>query len=457
MAMDTQLLKAIKKLRSRSKDQVVLDHFEKAYRQFSQGETGIIPFKEIQSLKASDLVAYKELGSNLEPLGIKHLNKLAIIKLNGGIGTSMGCKGTKSLINITKDDSFLSLIIKQVKKLRETHKTDTKLILMNSPHTDAETRSYLNNKYDFVKCFQQTMYPRIDTETKEPVIFPDTLKQEWAPSGHGDIYLSLVTSGLLDELLAAGIYYVFVSNSDNLGARIDPKILGYFIENKLDFLMETTPKTKADIKGGTLIRYNDDLTLLERSQVEESHISDFEDIQKFQIFNTNNLWIDLRSVKAKMTNKDLDLPLIVNKKTILGTELVQLESAMGAAIGSFENARSIIVNRDRFLPVKKNSDLLSLRSDLVTKDDEGNVRINQARNPKLLPSIDLSSEYDNYDTFNDSFPYTPSLIDCQSLIINGPILMGDKVVIKGQVSISNEGDEALVVEGVVLENEKQTL
>jgi UTP--glucose-1-phosphate uridylyltransferase len=358
----------------------------------------------------------------------------------------MGCTNTKSLIHITKEDSFLSLIIKQVETLRKKYNSNTKLLLMNSPHTDAETKAYLKSDYPFISTFQQTMYPRIDEEAKTPVSFPQAFNQEWAPSGHGDIYMSLVSSGLLDELLNSGVYYVFVSNSDNLGAQVDLKILGYFIKNTLDFLMETTPKTNADVKGGTLIRYKDSLTLLERGQVEASHISDFEDVQKFPIFNTNNLWIDLRSVKAKMVTKSLNLPLIVNKKSLFDTDFVQLESAMGAAIGSFENARSLVVDRGRFLPVKKNSDLLIIRSDIVTKDTDGNVTINPLRNPKLLPTVCLSEAYDNYDTFNDSFPYTPSLLQCQSLTIEGPVLTGEKVTVKGQVSIVNQQNEPLFLE-----------
>src|SRR5438105_1204399 len=73
---------------------------------------------------------------------------------------------------------------------------------------------------------------------------------EWCPPGHGDIYTALVTSGMLDALLDAGYEHAFVSNSDNLGAVLDPRILAWFAAERIPFLMEVADRTEADRKGG---------------------------------------------------------------------------------------------------------------------------------------------------------------------------------------------------------------
>ncbi|KAI4984585.1 hypothetical protein ZWY2020_017215 [Hordeum vulgare] len=73
------------------------------------------------------------------------------------------------------------------------------------------------------------------------------------PPSHGDVFPSLNNSGKLDTLLSQGKEYVFVVNSDNLGATVDIKILNHLIHNQNEYCMEVTAKTLADVKGGTLI------------------------------------------------------------------------------------------------------------------------------------------------------------------------------------------------------------
>ena len=76
---------------------------------------------------------------------------------------------------------------------------------------------------------------------------------------------------------------------------VDERILQHMIDTKADFIMEVTDKTKADVKGGTLIDYDGTIRLLEVAQVPNEHIEDFKSVRKFKIFNTNNLWIKLKS------------------------------------------------------------------------------------------------------------------------------------------------------------------
>jgi UTP--glucose-1-phosphate uridylyltransferase len=219
----------------------------------------------------------------------------------------------------------------------------------------------------------------------------------------------------------------------------------------MDFVIETTPKTKADVKGGTLIRYNDALTLLERAQVEAHNLSEFEDVVKFQVFNTNNIWVDLRALKQKLIEKRLDLPVIVNEKVVEGIDCIQLETAMGAAVSVFDSSVSVIVDRSRFMPVKKTSDLLVMRSDAVESDNQGGITISSKRNPALLPLVNLSKEYESLEVFDDLVKVVPSLLECQSLTISGPIRFNEHVTIKGDVVLTNnESTEAEMLQKAIV-------
>ena len=96
---------------------------------------------------------------------------------------------------------------------------------------------------------------------------PNILFFRWYPPGHGDFYQAFHNSGLLDELVDQGRKYVFLSNIDNLGATVDLSILKHIVEASSEFIMEVTDKTRADVKGGTLINYDGHLRLLEVAQV----------------------------------------------------------------------------------------------------------------------------------------------------------------------------------------------
>src|SRR5690606_15683669 len=129
--------------------------------------------------------------------------------------------------------------------------------------------------------------------------------------------------GLLDQLIAAGYRYAFLSNGDNLGATVDANILQYFAAQKLDFMSEVTPKTRADLKGGVLYHNGRAIELLETAQVEPQHLDDFCDVNRFAYFNINNLWVNLESLRDRLAEGDFELSLIRNPKTVDGQEILQ--------------------------------------------------------------------------------------------------------------------------------------
>ena len=100
--------------------------------------------------------------------------------------------------------------------------------------------------------------PKLLADGYDPVSWPAAPGLEWAPPGHGEVFASLASSGLLAELLERGYEHLFLSNSDNLGAVLEPRILGWFAAEGLPFVSEVVDRTEGDRKGGHLARRRSD-------------------------------------------------------------------------------------------------------------------------------------------------------------------------------------------------------
>ena len=386
------------------------------------------------------------------------LNKLAVLKLNGGLGTTMGCTGPKSAIEVREGMSFLDLTVRQIECLNNHHSTRLSLLLMDSFNTEAETvkivRKYKNRNVNIVP-FKQSRFPRIKKDSSHPVPqHPHDSKTGWYPPGHGDVYDALNQSGQLDSLIDQGIEYLFISNIDNLGATVDPAILEHMIETGAEFIMEVTDKTKADIKGGTIINYNGQVRLLEIAQVPPEHKSDFTSVKKFRIFNTNNIWVSTRAIKRVLQQNQLDLDVIVNHKIVedTGVKVIQLETAVGAAIKHFSGAHGVNVPRSRFLPVKSCSDLFLVQSDLYTLQ-HGNLIMNPKRQFGTTPLVKLGDHFKKVSQFLSRFASTPKIIELDHLTVTGDVYFGKDVVLKGTVIIvANHGERIDIPSGSVLDD-----
>ncbi|KAI0074373.1 UTP-glucose-1-phosphate uridylyltransferase [Panus rudis PR-1116 ss-1] len=413
-----------------------------------------LEWDRIKSPDSNAIVPYDKLPTGTDP---KNLNKLAVLKVNGGLGTSMGMTGAKSALEVKDGMSFLDLTVRQIEHLNTTHNVDVPLILMTSFNTHEDTlriiKKYENQKLN-IETFNQSRYPRIFKETLLPVphSYEDD-KSKWYPPGHGDLYNALVNSGVLDKLLNEGREYLFVSNSDNLGAVVDEKILQYMIESGSEFIMEVTDKTKADVKGGTIIDYDGTIRLLEIAQVPSEHVEDFKSVRKFKIFNTNNLWINLKALKRIMETEGMELDIIVNPKTTDdGTQVIQLETAAGAAIKHFKVAHGINVPRSRFLPVKSCSDLLLIKSDIYSIE-HGQLVINENRMFGTTPVIKLGDHFKKIAQFQKRFKKIPTIIELDHLTVTGDVYFGRNVTLRGTVIVvANEGQRIDIPDGCILEN-----
>jgi UTP--glucose-1-phosphate uridylyltransferase len=420
---------------------IEINNFLYNYNKFIANDSPLISSDDISN--PDKLMNYSEMAENYKNIGQENSNKAVIIKLNGGLGTSMGLKKAKSLLKVKNNDTFLDIIAKQAE-----HK-NIPLILMNSFNTQEDSlellKSYSKLQNQNVPLdFLQSKVPKIEADTGKPAGYSENPKVEWCPPGHGDIYTSLLTSGVLEKLLAEGIEYAFISNSDNLGATMDFKILGYFADKQLPFLMEVAKRTESDKKGGHLaVKKDGQFILREKAQCPEEEMEIFQDYEKYTYFNTNNIWVNLKALKTKLQESDnnLKLPLIVNKKNInprdeKSPQVVQLETAMGAAIEVFEHSEAICVTRDRFIPVKKTNDLLKIMSDLFYIDKNYNlvpVNINIAN--QIVVDLD-EKYYSKVDDFYANFSQCQLILSkCKKLKITGNIKFCGKLKIFGEVVI----------------------
>jgi UTP--glucose-1-phosphate uridylyltransferase len=448
---------AAAKMRAAGQTEDAIAGFSSALTRVSDGARTLMPSSELEP--APDVPALEQLpdADCAEAVG-----GVAVIKLNGGLATSMGLQAPKSLLEARDGRSFLELIIGQILELRQRYGARLPLVLMNSRATSAPTlRALAEHPQIATKGlapeFLQSMVPKLDADTLLPVSWEDNPELEWCPPGHGDVYTALRGSGMLEALLDAGFRYAMISNADNLGATVDPRIAAHMEHESIPFLMEVVQGTRADRKGGHIARRRSDgqLVLRETAQTSEEDQESFRDYRHWRYYNTNSLWLDLQALRERLASDEgLELPVIVNRKTVdprdpASTAVVQLESAMGAAIGSFPGARLLQVPRRRFVPVKTTDDLLLLRSDVFAVNEALELRAVV----RTLPYVELDKAfYRLIDQFDERFPDgPPSLRDAERLVVDGDVTFGAGITIRGPVEIRADNGPVQIEAGTVLE------
>jgi UTP--glucose-1-phosphate uridylyltransferase len=439
------LAEAVERMRARQVDERAIRVFEHYYRELEGGSTGLIPEADIEPLR--DVPTLDGLSADVTELA-EALGHTAVVKLNGGLGTSMGLSGPKSVLEVRDGLTFLDVIARQVLALREKHGVAVPLVLMNSFRTREESLAVLGRYPDLEVDglsldFLQNAEPKLRADDLSPVSWPEDPDLEWCPPGHGDVYVALVASGVLDALRDKGFRYVFLSNSDNLGATCDPAIPAWMARESIPYVAEVCERTVNDRKGGHLaVRRSDGrLVLRDSAMVAPGEEEYFQDTSRHTLFHANNLWVDLDALATRLSEKDgvLGLPIIVNRKTVDpsrkdSTPVIQVESAMGTAIEVFDGSRAVHVPRRRFRPVKTTNELLLLRSDLFGFDDGFEV-VAQSERPD--PRIDLDDRYKLIDGFDARFPAgAPSLRECTSLTVRGDVTFGAEVRCVGDVRVT---------------------
>jgi UDP-N-acetylglucosamine pyrophosphorylase len=441
------------KMRAAGLSTAAIRAFGHNYRLLAAGQTGMISEAEIEPV--AELPRLEQIAGEATP-DPSLLAQTVVIKLNGGLGTGMGLERAKSLLDVKNGLTFLDFIVKQVLHLRAQYRVPLRFLLMNSFSTSGDTLEFLGRYRELgdpgTLELMQSQVPKVDARTLRPVSWQENPQLEWCPPGHGDLYASLLGSGWLDRLLGEGVRFLFVSNSDNLGATLDLRLLHYFARSGCPFLMEVAERTPADHKGGHLARRRGGTLLLrESAQCPDADLPAFQDIRRHRYFNTNNLWVRLDHLRRLLeeTGGYLPLPMIKNAKTVDprrkdSPAVFQLETAMGAAIECFDGAGAVVVPRSRFAPVKTTSDLFALRSDayLVTPDWQVTLAPECRGSP---PSVTLDANH--YELVDQLDAHTaagvPSLKRCRELTVKGPVLFDGSSTLIGIVRIENPSARAV--------------
>ena len=442
------------KMRAAGMSPTAIGVFQDYWSQVAAGATGLIAEDSIEPLTDPSLVDV----TAATPDDRAALGRVAIIKLNGGLGTSMGLSRAKSLLTVTGGLTFLDLMVRQVLAARRRYDIRLPLIFLDSFNTRDDTLAALAAYPGLATPglpadVMQSEEPKLLQTDLSPVSWPAEARLEWCPPGHGDLYPSLLDSGVLDQLLDQGFRYASVSNGDNLGAGPNPALAGWFARSGAPFAAEVTRRTAMDVKGGHLARRRSDgrLILRETAQTPVDELPYFTDAARHPYAHCNNLWFDLAALKAKLTATGgvLGLPLILNAKTVdprdaSSPAVYQIESAMGAAISAFDGAAAVAVPRSRFLPVKTTNELTLLRSDVFTLGDDYIPRATLDR----LPVIELAKLYAKLADFDRRLPYPLSLVEARHLRVSGDWTFGRSVQVVGDVDLGPAGgviaDEAVL-------------
>jgi UTP--glucose-1-phosphate uridylyltransferase len=449
---------AISAMRAEGVSEVAIRVFAGYHEQLRAGVSGTIPESTVDPL--TEVPSLDDIAPDPEAVR-DALAATVVLKLNGGLGTSMGVQGPKSTLEVRDGRSFLDVIVEQVLAVRRRHDTETPLLLMDSFRT-RETSLDLLAGYPGIAVdglpldFLQSKEPKLRADTLAPVQWPQAPELEWCPPGHGDVYVALWATGLLTRLRDLGYRHLFISNSDNLGATCDGAIPAWMAARGVPYLAEVCRRTANDRKGGHLVVRRSDgrMVLRDNAMVEPGDEDAYQDVERHPYFHTNNLWVDVEALHGRLEEREgvLGLPIIVNRKPVDPTDpgstpVIQVESAMGAAVEVFEGARAVEVDRSRFRPVKTTNELLLLRSDVYRITDDGVV---ESTIDHAEPFVDLAGPFRFVDDFERRFPHgVPSMRECTSLRVEGDVTFGSGVACVGDVRVT--GDVGTVPDGARLE------
>jgi len=282
--------------------------------------------------------------------------RCALVVLAGGMATRMGSV-VKALVEALPGRTFLDLRLGERRHLARGATGIVPIWLMTSAATDASIRNALGDRIDgqSIALFPQFLSLRL---TPDGNLFrnEDGSPSEYAP-GHGDLPDALRRSGLLDEFIGRGGKYVTVANLDNLGATLDPTIIGLHAARERPVTCEVVDKLETD-RGGIPVRHRGKTVVLEEFRIPESF-----DPSRVRVFNTNTFHFDASALR------DLDIAwtYFVVKKNVQGKSAVQFERLINEVTQLLDTTYLRVPRsgvRSRFLPVKDPDELMQRRPDI---------------------------------------------------------------------------------------------
>ena len=304
---------------------------------------------DLQQLPPRESAAYRELWERGRQA--LEMGEVGAIILAGGMATRFDYDRPKGLYPILDGKSFLQLKIEWLLEAAPT----LPIFIMTSFHTDAEIRAHLAEHDDFgaapgqIQCFVQDKFPRLTPGGER--FAPDDPAESYAAPGHGDFAMALRRSGLLDRFRQAGGRYLAFSNVDNLGASLDPAIIGWHIASGCEMTIEVAPKAPGD-KGGAPARVGGRVQLVEGF----AFPADF-DQDSIPVFNTASYVFT-----ADALDRPHDLPWYIVEKEVDGAPVIQFEHLAGDLSRTLTVGLLAVDRDERFIPVKSQADVPEARA-----------------------------------------------------------------------------------------------
>lgn len=316
----------------------------------------------IEPPQAGDVEELPELGSaaweELKTTGERELRegKCALLVMAGGMATRMG--GTvKALVDAVPGHSFLDLRLAEQKKMEQRYGRRPPLWLMTSQATDEKIKESLAERSDTrgTATFRQHLSLRITPGGD--IFLDDNGSPSLHATGHGDTIDALKSSGLLAEFLAAGGRTVLVTNVDNLGASLDPAVLGWHLRHGAPSTSEVVDKVGTD-RGGIPARVQGALRA-----VEEFRLPSGFDASSVRVFNINSFWFDA----TRLSDLDMNWSYFPVEKKVDGHPVLQFERILNEVTTALPT-RFLRVPRagaeSRFLPVKDMAELEARQAEI---------------------------------------------------------------------------------------------
>mmetsp|Transcript_34515 Transcript_34515/g.97355 ORF Transcript_34515/g.97355 Transcript_34515/m.97355 type:complete len:486 (-) Transcript_34515:221-1678(-) len=394
---------------------------------------------------------------NVEPAeGKLTLSKLALVKLNGGMGSRMGCKYSKSSIEIGSGKSMLDVAVEHVGKMNSKYGTSLGLYLMSSFYTHEETQKILTKYKDVgfpIESFLQHRLPRIRRDGNLAPADPSASAAAWSPTGSADVFQCLISSGIAQRLLDSGVEAIFVSDVDNLGATMDPALAADFLASPHDVLMEVVDRRQTDKTSSGVVSIGGTLRYVEFSSFTNS--KEVAEIAR-QSGNVwcNSCWFKLKALvelegSGKLAKAEVT-PTIADARG--HGPCLQLERLLGVTLALFDNRGTVRVPQSRLLKIKTTEDLFLAQSNLYENHD-GVLQVSPKRQYPTLPLVKFGSHHHHIGHYNARFGNLPDILELDHLTISGDVSMGKGCVLKGTVIIIAEpGEKIFIPPGTILEN-----
>ena len=276
--------------------------------------------------------------------------EIAMVVLAGGMATRFG-GGVKAAAEAVDGRSFLEVKLGETQRLARALGAEIPVALMTSFATDAVVRAHVVERgLGEPLYFCQTAAPRLRPDGSL-FVGADGRTSLYGP-GHGDLLATIRTSGILAELVRRGVHSVAVSNVDNLGARVDPAIVGMHLLAGTPLTVEVV--AKGNDTGGAPARVDGRPQLLEAMQFPP----DF-DQDRIPVFNTNTSLITVEALA-----NPVDLTWLVAEKRVDGQAAIQFER-LYHELSAHVSTTFLVVPRQgvrgRFLPVKEPADLAEVQ------------------------------------------------------------------------------------------------